>query len=173
MALHGTLILNGADYAPFNLYGVGVFMAHSGQGTFRNNANCAAIPTRGPLPPGKYWIIERGNGGFVSTLKAKSQDLVNRYFYGAEFNRDEWFALYRDDFGIDDGTWIDHVHRGLFRLHPGTISEGCITIAHNSDYGMIRDALMNTTSIQVPCMRFLMARGWIEVIDGGFTKTCS
>lgn len=31
MALHGTLILNGADYAPFNLYGVGVFMAHSGQ----------------------------------------------------------------------------------------------------------------------------------------------
>lgn len=29
MPLHGKLILNGADYAPFNLYGVGVFMAHS------------------------------------------------------------------------------------------------------------------------------------------------
>lgn len=47
MALHGTLILNGADYAPFNLYGVGVFMAHSGQGTYRNNASCAAIPAQG------------------------------------------------------------------------------------------------------------------------------
>ncbi|HDS6853809.1 MULTISPECIES: DUF2778 domain-containing protein [unclassified Enterobacter] len=173
MALHGTLILNGADYAPFNLYGVGVFMAHSGQGTYRNNASCAAIPTQGPLPPGKYWIIERGNGGFASALKAKSQDLVNRYFYGAEFNRDEWFALYRDDFGIDDGTWVEHVQRGLFRLHPGTISEGCITIAHNSDYGIIRDALMNTTQMQIPCMRSLMARGWVEVIDGGFTKTCT
>ncbi len=33
MALHGKLILNGADYVPFNLYGVGVFMAHSGLGT--------------------------------------------------------------------------------------------------------------------------------------------
>ncbi|EPG8553132.1 DUF2778 domain-containing protein, partial [Klebsiella pneumoniae] len=31
MALQGKLILNGADYAPFNLYGVGVFMAHSGR----------------------------------------------------------------------------------------------------------------------------------------------
>lgn len=26
MALQGKLILNGADYSPFNLYGVGVFM---------------------------------------------------------------------------------------------------------------------------------------------------
>lgn len=32
MALKGTMLLNGADYAPFNLHGVGVFMAHSGQG---------------------------------------------------------------------------------------------------------------------------------------------
>lgn len=30
MALQGKLILNGADYAPFNLYGVGVFMAIQG-----------------------------------------------------------------------------------------------------------------------------------------------
>lgn len=32
MAINGTMTLNGADYAPFNLYGVGTFMAHSGQG---------------------------------------------------------------------------------------------------------------------------------------------
>ena len=59
MALQGKLILNGADYVPFNLYGVGVFMAHSGLGTYRNNINCAAIAKSGPIPPGKYWIVDR------------------------------------------------------------------------------------------------------------------
>ena len=36
MALQGKMILNGADYTPFNLYGVGVFMAFSGNGVYRN-----------------------------------------------------------------------------------------------------------------------------------------
>ncbi|HBC9641280.1 TPA: DUF2778 domain-containing protein [Escherichia coli] len=62
---------------------------------------------------------------------------------------------------------LNGVYRGLFRLHPGTISEGCITIPHNSDYALIRDALLRTTPVQVPCMRSLMARGWIEVIANG------
>ena len=43
MALHGKLILNGADYAPFNLYGVGVFMAFSGNGIYRNKGACGAV----------------------------------------------------------------------------------------------------------------------------------
>jgi hypothetical protein len=54
MALQGKLILNGADYAPFNLYGVGVFMAHSGRGVYRNKAACSAVVKDGPLPPGNY-----------------------------------------------------------------------------------------------------------------------
>lgn len=73
MALHGKLILNGADYAPFNLYGVGVFMAFSGKGVYRNKGACGAIPSDGPLPPGKYWIVERGAGGLGSWAKAKAQ----------------------------------------------------------------------------------------------------
>jgi len=164
MALHGKLLLNGADYVPFNLYGVGVFMAHSGKGVYRNKGACGAIPNDGPLPPGKYWIVERGSGGTGSWIKAKSQDLVNRAFYGAEFDRDEWFALYKDDWGIDDGTWVDGVSRGLFRLHPGTI-------AHNSDYALIRNALLNTSPVQVPCQRSLMALGWVEVINT-YGNTC-
>ncbi len=171
MALHGKLILNGADYVPFNLYGVGVFMAFSGNGIYRNKGACSAIPNDGPLPPGKYWIVERGMGGPGSWIKAKSQDLFNKIYNGAEFGRSEWFALYKDDLGIDDGTWIDNVHRGLFRLHPGKHSEGCITIAHNSDYALIRNALMNTNLIQVPCMRSLLARGWVEVVTHG-TNAC-
>ncbi|EFH9619014.1 tlde1 domain-containing protein, partial [Escherichia coli] len=99
--------------------------------------------------------------------KAEIQDTWNKIRHGAEFGRNEWFALYKDDWGIDDGTWINGVYRGLFRLHPGTISEGCITIPHNSDYALIRDALLRTTPIQVPCMHSLMARGWIEVIANG------
>lgn len=58
MALQGKLILNGADYAPFNLYGVGVFMAHSGRGVYRNKAACSAVVKDGPLPLGKYWIVD-------------------------------------------------------------------------------------------------------------------
>ena len=116
--------------------------------------------------------VDRGSGGFLSSLKAHIQDQWNKIRSGAEFGRDEWFALYKDDWGIDDGTWVDHVYRGLFRLHPGTVSEGCITIAHNSDYALIRNALMNTELIQVPCMRSLMARGCIEVVDGGYSYTC-
>ncbi len=142
-------------------------MAFSGNGIYRNRGGCRAIPHNGPIPPGKYWIVDRGSGGLVSKMKAKSQDLVNKFYYGAEFSRDEWFALYRDDWGIDDGTWINGVYRGLFRLHPGTVSEGCITIAHNSDYALIRNALLRAEPIQVPCMRSLMARGWIEVIANG------
>lgn len=165
MALQGKMILNGADYAPFNLYGVGVFMAHSGKGVYRNKGACGVIPNDGPLPPGKYWIVDRGSGGGGSWIKAKSQDLVNRTFYGAEFDRDEWFALYKDDWGIDDGTWVNGVNRGLFRLHPGTISEGCITIAHNSDFALIRNALLRTSLVRVPCQRSLMARGWVEVVN--------
>lgn len=171
MALHGKLVLNGADYAPFNLYGVGVFMAFSGNGIYRNKGACGAIKTNGPLPPGKYWIVDRGAGGFFSKKKAQIQDIWNQVRNGAAFGRNEWFALYKDDWSIDDGTWIDGVYRGLFRLHPGVASEGCITIPHNSDFAIIRNAMTNTTLVQVPCMRSLMARGWIEVVANG-TNTC-
>lgn len=172
MALHGKLILNGADYIPFNLYGVGVFMAFSGKGAYRNKPACMAMPSDGPLPHGKYWIVERGSGGLASWMKEKSLDIYNRVANGAEFDRDEWFALYRDDLSIDDHTWINDVKRGLFRLHPGRVSEGCITIARNSDYALIRNALLRTQQIPVPCMKNLMARGYIEVIAGDYKKSC-
>ncbi|WP_434583899.1 DUF2778 domain-containing protein [Klebsiella sp. R390] len=167
--LHGTLIINDADYSPFTLYGVGTFMAHSGNGVYRNHGGCRAIPDNGPIPPGKYWIVGRGEGGLFSKANAFIRDTINKTFYGAEFKHSEWFALYRDDWGIDDGTWINDVYRGLFRLHPGTISKGCITIAHNSDYALIRNALLREKPEPVPCMRSLMTRGYVEVVADGAT----
>jgi hypothetical protein len=172
MAIQGKLLLGGVEYAPLNLYGVGVFAAFSGNGAYRNKGACGAIKGDGPLPPGKYWIVERGAGGIGSWVKAKTQDSWNRIWNGAEFDRDEWFALYKDDWGIDDGTWINDVYRGLFRLHPGVLSEGCITIASNADFAIIRNALLKTKPMQVPCMRSLMARGWIEVINCDYINTC-
>jgi len=172
MALQGKMILNGADYAPFNLYGVGVFMAHSGLGAYRNNANCGGVQNIGPIPIGRYWIVDRREGNWLSQKKKEIHDGANRLIGRAEFGKTDWFALWRDDWGIDDYTWVESVKRGNFRLHPGTVSKGCITIAHNSDFAMIRNALMNTSLIQVPCMRSLMARGWVEVVDGGYKNTC-
>ena len=54
----GKMVLNGADYAPFELYGVGVFMAFSGNGVYRNKGACGAIKGDGPFSPGKccQWL---------------------------------------------------------------------------------------------------------------------
>jgi len=174
MALQGKLILNGADYSPFELYGVGVFMAHSGRGEYRNHSACGSIPKAGPLPLGKYWIIDRLEGNWFAQKRLEIKDMARRGLGISPFGKSDWFALWRDDWSIDDRTWIDGVSRGNFRLHPGNVSEGCITIAHNSDFARIRSALMNTTFIRVPCMRSLMARGWIDVVAGDSTTpaTC-
>lgn len=71
MALQGSLILNGADYAPFNLFGVGVFMAFSGQGFCRNNPSCMANAGDGPIAPGKYWIVDRQKGNWLSQKRVE------------------------------------------------------------------------------------------------------
>lgn len=170
MALQGTFILNNADYSPLTLYGVGTFLAFSGNGVYKNRGGCAIIPNEGPIPPGKYWIVDRPDGGgFGSWAQAVVKDTFNKVVRGAEFTRFEWFALYRDDKSIDDSTWYNHVLRGHFRLHPGTLSEGCITLPHNSDYAVLRNALLRTGQIRVPCMKSLMTYGSIEVIANGNT----
>ena len=115
-------------------------------------------------------------GATANSLKInKSRANTNRFITSCrELRRgnSDWFALWRDDRGIDDETWVEGVKRGNFRLHPGTVSEGCITITHNSDFAMIRNALMNTSLVQVPCMRSLMARGWVEVVASGSNNVC-
>lgn len=51
------------------------------------------------------------------------QDWAATKYSGSD--RSVWFALYRDDGNIDDWTFIDHVERGHFRLHPA----GCMGIS--------------------------------------------
>ena len=123
MALQGSLILNGADYAPFNLFGVGVFMAFSGKGLCRNAISCMANAGYGPIPPGKYWIVDRQEGNWFSQKRLEFKDSTNKILGRREFGKSDWFALYRDDWGIDDGTWVEDVYRGLFRLHQGVFQK--------------------------------------------------
>lgn len=95
-------------------------------------------PTVGPFPAGKYWIVDRPEGGLRSQVNAGVRDLYNHVVNGTTFRHNEWFALWRDDWGIDDYTWIEGVKRGNFRLHPGGLSEDSITLPHDSDFAMWR-----------------------------------
>ncbi|EPT7003277.1 DUF2778 domain-containing protein [Cronobacter malonaticus] len=172
MALNGSFVLNGADYAPLTFPGIGTFMAFSGNGANRNRAGCSHIPTIGPLPPGKYWIVDRVQGGFYARSVSGTKDFYNKVFHDAQFGHADWFALWRDDLGIDDWTWVNGIKRGNFRLHPGTISEGCITLYRSSDFEVLRNSLLGTSLIDVPCMKSLKARGFIEVQRHVYGDTC-
>lgn len=173
MALNGTFTMGGAQFAPLTFSGMRPMMAFSGTGANRNRAGCANVAMVGPLPVGKYWIVDREQGGYFSQKIAGMKDAYNHVFHGAKFGHAEWFALYFDGPGIiSDYMWIKGVERGNFRLHPGVLSEGCITLAHNGDFGLIRRRLLNTPLIDVPCMRGLKARGSIEVRSFAYDETC-
>lgn len=170
MALHGKFVINDADFSPLIFHGIGTFMAFSGQDRYRNHGGCSVIPDKGPIPEGKYWIIDRPTGGLWSKTSGWVKDLVNIVFSQAEFMRSEWFALYRDDGLIDDYTWIKGVERKYFRLHPGSVSRGCITLVHNTDYALLRNELLRTRKMPVPGKPGLLAYGSIEVTY--YANTC-
>lgn len=177
MALNGKFILNGADISPLIFPGVGTFMAFSGSGAYLNHPGCSMYPSQGPVPPGRYWIVDRPQGRLISysRLNEVSRDLVNKHIYGAQFRHSEWFALYPEAWGnVNDGMWIQDVWRGHFRLHPGRISQGCITLMHDTDYRLLRNALLRTAKFPVTCMKDMMAYGQIEVIANDYinANTC-
>ncbi|HTH59294.1 MAG TPA: DUF2778 domain-containing protein [Paraburkholderia sp.] len=152
------------------VFGVGVFPAFSGDGIYRNRGGCTAAAGKGPLPAGKYWVVERPGGGIASRLQTQIKDAYNAA-RGNPSHHHEWFALYRDDGRIDDWTWIDGVRRGNFRLHPvggDGVSFGCITLQSRTDFNRLRQALLQTTTVQAGTSG-LRAHGWIEVITIGDT----
>jgi hypothetical protein len=167
MPIEGTFFLSDTVYSELIIVGLGSFQAFSGKGIYRNRGGCSAIPDAGPIPPGKYWIVDRPEGGFFSGLRSGVKDIYNRARYNAQFDHADWFALYRDDGAVDDFTWIDGISRGLFRLHPGQISQGCITLPSNIDYTAIRQALLRTRKTPIPGVKNLMSYGTIEVISYG------
>lgn len=142
-----TFKLNGNGLSNLSCPGIGFFPAYSGNlGPPRNNPDSVGIQGTGPLPPGRYYIVDRPRGGIGTFIKDAFASKVS----GSD--RDVWFALYRDDGSIDDITFIENVSRGLFRLHPagyqGT-SNGCITLPSPSHFSILREALLKTPTFLV------------------------
>lgn len=171
MALQGKFVVDNSPLSPLSMFGVGVFMAFSGEGIYRNRGGCTAVKDNGPIPAGRYWIVDRPAGGLRSKGLAWTKDVWNAAV-GSPTDRSEWFALYRDDGKIDDNTWVDGIERGNFRLHPiggGGHSFGCITLQNGSEFQALRQALLHTTTIAIG-KSGLRAYGAVEVITHG--KTC-
>lgn len=118
MPLQGKFLVNNERLAPLVIYGVGTFMAFSGNNIYRNRGGCTAVPENGPIPASKYWIIDRPAGGICSQMKAWNTDMANTLI-GKPSNHNEWFALYRDDGRIDDYTWFQRIRHAL--LHTTTL----------------------------------------------------
>lgn len=154
-----TFRLNGQGLSTFSCPGVGFFPAYSGNaGSYRNNPNYAATPDKGPLPKGRYFIVERPTGGLLGPVK----DWFASKASGSD--RDLWFALYKDDGQIDDYTFIGKVKRGNFRLHPAGrsgASNGCITFPESSHFNILRAALLKTQKFRISPS--LVAYGTVEV----------
>ncbi|TDG10382.1 DUF2778 domain-containing protein [Paraburkholderia guartelaensis] len=170
MALQGKFLVNDAPFSPLAICGVGTFSAFSGNGIYRNRGGCTAIPDNGPIPSGRYWIVDRPKGGVGSQAWTWTKDAWNTVT-GIPSHHSEWFALYRDDDKIDDFTWVKGIERGHFRLHPAGgrgISLGCITLPSYADFARIRQALLHTPAVSARNSG-LRAYGTIEVIAYGDT----
>lgn len=127
--------------------------AFSGNGVHTNRLQSVCMPSIGPIPPGKYYIVDRQSGGFLGALYDFLED------------KSQWFSLYAIDNKIDDVAYCEAVKRGQFRLHPkGPLgrSEGCITIEKPSDFVQIRAMLKGTNTVNIPNTE-LQAYGMVVV----------
>jgi hypothetical protein len=135
-----TFTLNGKPVT--YLEGSGMrYPAYSGAGEDVNNPNAISHAMKGPLPPGRYYIIDRQSGGRIGSARDKAHD------YWTHTTNHDWFALYSFDTNSDT-TFINNVKRGNFRLHPEGaqhLSEGCITLKSSSDFYGLRYRLKNTS----------------------------
>ncbi|MGL5602592.1 MAG: DUF2778 domain-containing protein [Silvania sp.] len=156
--IHCTFRLNGNALSNLSCPGIGFFPAYSGNtGHHRNNPDSVAVKNIGPLPPGKYYIVDRPR-----SLSTRVRDVFATKYTGSDHSI--WFALYRVDGLVDDHTFIEQVERGNFRLHPAGyegVSNGCITLPSPSHFAILREALLRTPSIRVSAS--LNAYGTIQV----------
>ncbi|KGF30090.1 MULTISPECIES: DUF2778 domain-containing protein [Oligella] len=152
MLIQGTFELNDQEFSELRLNGVNV-KAFSGMGRYRNKKLFQCIKNLGPIPLGKYYIVDRSC--FNSTTCKIKTTLANhriiRQLTGLS-NYSEWFALYAEDNFIDDSVQCDSMIRGAFRLHPKGergISEGCITIDSYNDFQKVRNLIKATKKRQI------------------------
>ena len=102
-----TYELNALPFSELICDGVS-YEAFSGNGIpYVNDARYQDIEDNGPLPLGRYFILDRESGGTFGWLRQPIQD------YFAETDRSEWFSLYRNDDKVDDQTTINNIQRPI------------------------------------------------------------
>lgn len=139
MGIRCTFVLNSRPISALVCEGVGTFPAFSGLADDRNKPDATGKAESGPLPTGRYYIVDRRSGGRLGWLYDFLKDQVS------ESDRHSWFALYRADGVVDDETMVGQIKRGAFRLHPiGRlgISEGCITLLQPHQFATLRERLI-------------------------------
>jgi hypothetical protein len=153
-----TFTLNGKTTSALSCPGFGLLPAFSGTSVGRDNPDAVAKPDVGPLPPGRYYIMDRQSGGRAGWFR----DLAAAV-YGAD--RRHWFMLWRE--GSGDSTIINGVRRGNFRLHPmgpRHLSEGCITVVSPSQFDALSGYLHSQgATMTVPGSGGLKAYGYVDV----------
>ncbi len=115
--------------------------------------------SKGPLPKGVYYIVDRESGGHLGWLRDVVKDMGNNT------HRADWFALYRNDGKIDDETIVNGIRRAHFRLHPmgsRRISNGRITLPSVSQFAKLRAFLKSQPMFDVPGTK-LKAYGRVTV----------
>jgi uncharacterized protein RhaS with RHS repeats len=138
-----TFFLNKKPVSSLNCACGEKYPAFSGVGGAVDDPNATAKTDIGPIPLGTYWIVARQGGGRLGMLK----DWIRYEATGNDANL--WFALVPAE-GGGDCKVVDGAVRCGFRLHPGSISEGCITLRSQEQFFRLRDRLMSTSPGIIP-----------------------
>jgi len=159
MPVSCTFQLNNKTTSFLQCPGVGNLLTFSGTGPGRDNPAETAVANVGPLPAGRYYIVDRQSGGRLGTIR--------NFWYTHGFgttDRSQWFMLWREKTG--DVTMINGIRRGAFRLHPMGplgLSEGCITVVNPYQFRRLADYLRKRgATINVPGTG-LKAYGTVQV----------
>lgn len=156
-----TYVLNGEPLSRLVCDGVSYDAFSGNASSYVNDVRYQNVPKLGPLPLGKYYILDRESGGYMGRIRQPVSDLI------AETDRSEWLSLYRDDGIIDDQTSINNIQRSAFRIHPigpKGISEGCITLFSPLAFESLRHYIRNRQGETLPG-RKIKYYGIVEVIE--------
>jgi hypothetical protein len=159
MPVSCTFILNKKEDSAFSCDGTPPVVAFSGQREGRDNPDDTAIEDIGPLPKGRYYLVDRQSGGILGGFR----DWVSAHGH-VSTDRSKWFMLWNPVTG--DKTNIDGITRGSFRLHPmgpHRLSMGCITVRHQYEFDRLEKFIRSQRpSIPVPGTS-LKAYGMVDV----------
>lgn len=159
MPISCTFILNRKTTSILSCDGTMPVTAFSGQKEGRDNPADTAKEDIGPLPKGRYYLVDRQSGGILGPIR----DFWDAHGYGTT-DRTKWFMLWNPVSG--DQTNIDGITRGNFRLHPmgpRRLSEGCITVVSPYEFDRLQNFIRSQKpSIPVPGSD-LKAYGTLEV----------